>query len=236
MRSCLIQLLIAVAVIFALLWFGLPFGASWLATNALKAAGFTGTDTKVEVSADIPPRILLGHADRIRITSSQVSVGDLHAATIDVMLRDVNLLDRKVGSAHGTLTGVRVLAPNGDPLTIDIANIDGDGSGATATMTISTAHAESLAVAQFKAQKLDVTSVKYAAPDLVTITIGGVSKTGHLAVKSGAIQVVIPGLSPSSVTLINAGTGNPFVLTSAIVGATNITLGGTIDLQTLLGL
>ena len=48
MRSCLIQLLIAVAVIFALLWFGLPFGASWLATNALNAAGFTGTDTKVD--------------------------------------------------------------------------------------------------------------------------------------------------------------------------------------------
>ena len=34
MRSCLIQLLMTVAVIFALLWFGLPFGASWLATTA----------------------------------------------------------------------------------------------------------------------------------------------------------------------------------------------------------
>ena len=64
MRSCLIQLLLMVAVIFALLWFGLPFGASWLATNALRAVGFTGTDTRVEVSANLPPRILLGHARR----------------------------------------------------------------------------------------------------------------------------------------------------------------------------
>ena len=47
MRSCLIQLLILVVVVFALLWFGLPVGASWLATNALNASGFSGTDTKV---------------------------------------------------------------------------------------------------------------------------------------------------------------------------------------------
>jgi hypothetical protein len=81
MRSCLIQLLVMVAAVFALLWFGLPFGAGWLATNALNAAGFTGTDTRVVVSSDLPPSILLGHADTIRLTSSQVSVGDLHAAT-----------------------------------------------------------------------------------------------------------------------------------------------------------
>jgi hypothetical protein len=61
-----------VAVVFALLWFGLPFGASWLATNALSAAGFTGTDTKVDISATLPPRILLGHADKIHLTSTQV--------------------------------------------------------------------------------------------------------------------------------------------------------------------
>jgi len=131
MRSCLIQLLIAVAVIFALLWFGLPFGASWLATNALTAAGFTGTDTKVTVSADLPPRILLGHADKIQLTATDASVGGLYAASIDVTLSDVELIDRTFASAHGTLKGVRVPAPNGDPATIDSVALDGAGTPRT---------------------------------------------------------------------------------------------------------
>lgn len=236
MRSCLIQLLIALAVIFALLWFGLPFGASWLATNGLKAAGFSGTDTKVEVKAGLPPRILLGHADSIRLTANDVSVGDLHAATLDVTLFDVNLLDRSVSSVHGTLTGVRILAPNGDPLTIDTTVIDGNGTGASATMTISTANAEKLAMAQLKAQKQNVTSVKFGAPDVVTITISGHAKAGKLVVKDGAIQMVFTGITPSTVTLIDSGKGNPFRIASATVAEGVMTVVGTIDIQTLLGL
>ena len=100
MRSCLIQLLLTVAVIFALLWFGLPFGASWLATNALGAVGFSGTDTTVEVKANLPPRILTGYADSIHLTSTQVGVGDLHAANIDLTLGRVELFARKIGTVR----------------------------------------------------------------------------------------------------------------------------------------
>jgi hypothetical protein len=234
MRSCLIQLLIAVVVIFALLWFGLPFGASWLATNALNAAGFTGTDTKVEISADLPPRILLGHADRIRLTSSQVSVGDLHAAAIDVTLSDVEFLNRTIGGVHGTLTGVRVPAPNGDPVTIDSATVDGSGTAATATLLVSNAEAQSLAKSQLKAKTGFDGTVKLAAPDKVTVTINGQSQPGRLVVKDGSLDLVLN--SGVTVTLIEAGAGNPFHFTSVAIGASGVTLVGTIDLQTLLGL
>ena len=125
MRSCLIRLLVMAVFVFALLWFGLPFGASWLATNALNAAGFTGTTTQVDISATLPPRILLGHADKIRLTSTQVSVSDLHAETMDVTLSDVQLFDRTFGSVDGTLTGVRVFTPTGDGLTIVLPPGDG---------------------------------------------------------------------------------------------------------------
>ena len=234
MRSCLIRLLIAAVVIFALLWFGLPFGASWLATNALGAAGFTGTDTKVEVSADLPPRILLGHADRIRLTSSQVSVGDLHAAAIDVTLSDVELINRAIGGVHGTLTGVRVPAPDGDPVTIDSATVDGSGTAATATLLVSTAEAERLAASQLKTKTGFDGTVKLAAPDKVTVTINGKSQPGHLVVKDGSLDLVLD--SGVSVTLIEAGTGNPFHFTSVAIGPNGVTLVGTMDLQTLLGL
>jgi hypothetical protein len=38
------------------------------------------------------------------------------------------------------------------------------------------------------------------------------------------------------VILIDAGHGNPFQLSSVAVGASSVTLAGTIDLQVLLGL
>jgi hypothetical protein len=230
MRSCLIQLLIAVVVVFALLWFGLPLGASWLATNGLNAAGFNGTDTKVEVSAAFPPQILLGHADKIRLTSSQVSVDDLHAATIDVTLNDVALVDRTFGTVDGTLTGVRVPAPTGDAITVETVTLQGESTAASATMTISQAEAERVAEAQLKGAV-----VKLAAPDKVTITLNGKTEPGRLVVKNGSLMVIPDSSALPSLTIIAAGKGNPFQLTSASVGASTITLVGTIDLQSLLG-
>jgi hypothetical protein len=236
MRSCLVQLLIAVVVVFALVWFGVPFGASWLATNALTAAGFSGTDTRVEVSADLPPRLLLGHADTVRLTSSQVSVGDLHAAAMDVTLHDVELIDRTFGSVDGALTSVRVPAPSGDPVPIDKVTLDGVGSAATATLSLTNATAESLAESQLKAQTGLAGKVKLSAPDKATLTINGKTETGRLVVNAGALQLVPNSGSLPTLNLITAGHGNPFQLTSASVGASSVTLVGTIDLQALLGL
>jgi hypothetical protein len=225
-----------VAVIFALLWFGLPFGASWLATNALTAAGFTGTDTKVTVSADLPPRILLGHADRIRLTATDASVGGLYAASIDVTLCDVELIDRTFTSVHGTLTGVRVPAPNGDPVTIDSVSVDGAGTAADATLTMSIAEAESLGTSQIKSQIGTQATVKLSAPNIATANINGHAAPGHLVVRNGELLLVPDSTALPTVTLIGAGHGNPFTFTSVRVGADTVTLDGTIDLQSLLGL
>jgi len=236
MRSCLIQLLIAIAVVFALLWFGLPFGASWLATNALSAAGFTGTDTKVDISATVPPRILLGHADKIHLTSTQVSVGDLHAATIDMTMHDVELINRTFGSIDGVMTGVRVPTPTGDAVSFDTVSVQGQGTAATATLTLSNAEAERVAEAQLKATTTLVATVKFSAPDKATITFNGQTKIGHLAVSNGSLLLIPDGSGLPTVTLLASGGGNPFSLTSVNVGATSTALTGTIDLQTLLGL
>jgi hypothetical protein len=46
----------------------------------------------------------------------------------------------------------------------------------------------------------------------------------------------MPGQTPSSVTIINAGTGNPFHFTSVSVQGDSVTLVGTIDMESLLGL
>lgn len=236
MRSCLIQLVMALVVIFALLWFGLPFGAGWVATTALSSAGFTGTDTKVDVSAKLPPRILLGHADSVHLTSSQVGVGDLHASSIDLTLGNVELFDRKIGTVEGTLTGVRVPAPNGDPINIDTATVEGAAAAATATLTTSGAQLVQVAQAQFKAATGATATVKLAAPDKVTVTANGKSEPGRLVVQNGGIVLVPASSSIPVVPLVDTGAGNPFHFTSITIGAKTVTLVGTINLQSLLGL
>ena len=236
MRSCLIQLLVTAAVIFALLWFGLPFGASWLATTALNSAGFAGTDTRVQVSANLPPRILLGHADKIRLTSTQVGVGDLHAAEMDVTLGNVEFFDRTIGTVAGTLTDVRVPSSNGDPITISTATLNGVGTAATATLALSTAEVAQLGQNQLQTQTGIPSTVKLAAPDKVTITVNGKAEAARLVAQNGAIVVVPASSALPMVTLIDNGTGNPFYFTSVAVGVSTVTLVGTIDVQSLLGL
>ncbi len=235
MRSCLIRLLMTAAVIFALVWFGLPFGASWLATNALNAVGFTGTNTRVEVKADLPPRILTGHADAIRLTSSQVRMGGLNAASVDLTLGGVELFDRKIATVQGTLSGVRMPDPNGQPVTIETVVVDGDSRKAISTLTISYTEAARLAESRLAAYGVSATTV-FVAPDKVVVTAGRKSQVGHLKVNSGALLLVPDGDALPTVILIGPGNGNPFELSFASVGAGSVTLDGTIDLQTLLGM
>jgi len=235
MRSCLLQLLIGAALIFALLWFGLPFGASWLATSALTASGFSGTNTQVEVKADLPPRILAGHADSIHVTSDQVSVGDLHSGTIDLTLTTVELFDRKIGTVAGTMTGVKIFDPTGQPVTFEKVTVSGDAKNATSTLTISNAEVATLAAAQLKANGVNAT-VALAAPDKVVVTAAGSPQPCRLIVTNGSLILVPDGKALPTLTLIAPGNGNPFKVTSATVGATSLTLVGTIDLQSLLGI
>jgi hypothetical protein len=235
MRSCLFQLVLTAAVIFALLWFGLPFGASWLATNALNASGFTGTDTTVEVTSNPPPLLLTGRADTIRLTSSQVGIGDLHAASVDLTLGKVELLSRKIGTVAGTLQGVRVPAPDGQPVTAETVTLSGSATLATAEMDVSIAEAQRLAVSQLKDRGI-VATVALAAPDRITITAAGRSQPGHLVVRGGSLLLVPDGNTLPTVTLIAPGSGNPFQLSSVAIGTGHVTLMGTIDVQSLLGI
>ena len=234
MRSCLIQILIMVAVVFCLLWFALPFGVSALATGALNASGFNGTDTKVEVSANPPFVLLTGHADTVRIRSTEAKVGDLHAGRVDVTLGDVDLLSRAIGTVSGTLEGVRVAAPNGDPVTIDMVELHGSATATTATANMSVAEAQALAESQLKTQTGIAAKVALKAPNLVTVTAGGKSQAGRLVTTNGSLLLVPSGDTLPTVTLISPGSGNPFRVTSVTVGLAGVTLVGTIDIQNLL--
>ena len=236
MRSCLIQMLILLVVAFALLWFGLPVGASWLATNAINASGFSGTDTKVTVSENPPPLLLTGHADTIRITSTQASVGDLHATTLDFSLGKVSLLDRTVGTIDGTMTGVKMPAPDGMTVTVDSATVKGAANSAQATLKLAKSEVETLGAQQLKSQTGINSTVVLTAPNKVTLKVSGRSEPGTLVVKNGELDLVPDGAGLPTATLLKSGDGNPFTLQSVTIDGNVVTLIGRIDVEKLLGI
>jgi hypothetical protein len=235
MRSCLFQLLLLVAVLFGLAWFGLPIGAAWVATNALKTAGFTGTDTVVTVNSDPPLLLLTGHADTIHVTSNQISVGDLEAASVDITLGRVDLIGRTVGTVSGTLSGVTIPVSSGDPITAASVKLTGSATATQATIELPMAQAQALAVAALKAQGLTATAT-FKAPNVVTIKASGKTIAAHLEAADGILLLVPETPGFPIVPLITPGNGNPFRVTGAAVAAKGVTLTGTIDLQTLLGI
>ena len=234
MRSCLIQILVTLAVLFCLVWFVLPLGVAALVQGALSAGGFTGTDTKVEVSASPPFMLLTGHADKIHITSTQARMGDLYATSAEVTLGDIDLLSRNIGTVTGTLVGVRVAAPNGDPVAIDTVSLAGAATSTTATANLSVAAAQTLAESQIKAQTGISAKVVLKAPDAVTLTVNGKAQSGRLVATNGALVLVPNSSGLPSVTLVVPGPGNPFHVTAVNIGLAGLTLTGTIDTQALL--
>jgi hypothetical protein len=233
MRSCLIQVLIAVGVVFLLLWFALPIAVGALATGALNAAGFSGSDTRVEVSANPPPLLLTGHADAVHITSTQVSLSDLHAAGVDVTLGGVDLMSREIGTVEGTLTGVRVAAPNGDTVLIETVSLNGPADRTVAQCSLTIAAAEALAQSQLAAQGVNA-KVSVAAPNYVTLTVGGNSYKGRLVVTNDSLFLVPESKAMPTVLLIKSGSGNPFHVQSVSVDEAFVRLTGTLDVESLL--
>jgi hypothetical protein len=224
---------VVVALVFALLWFGLPIGVSALASGALNSSGFSGTDTKVAVSANPPLVLLTGHADAIHITSSDATLGSLKANTVDVTLGSVDLLGRTFGSVTGTLSGVQVAAPNGDPVNIDQVTLTGPGASTTATATMSTATAQALAQSQLGAVGV-VSRVSFKSPDVVVMKIASGTFTGRLVTANGSLILVPNSSTVPSVILIDPSGGNPFHADSVSIGPTGLTLVGTMDVEKLL--
>jgi len=69
----------------------------------------------------------------------------------------------------------------------------------------------------------------------VTIVVAGKKQSGILAVSNGILLMIPTAKAIPPVALIVPGTGNPFKLTSVAIKGQDVTLDGTIDVQSLLG-
>ena len=101
MRGCLFTLAFGAAVIALIVVVGLPQVAAGMVTGAVTAAGLQADDTTVTVSSD-PPTDLIGlHADRVRVRATDATFRDLAIGELDLVLRDVSILDRSAGGDRG---------------------------------------------------------------------------------------------------------------------------------------
>ncbi len=178
--------------------------------------------------------LLTGHADTIRIRSSDARMGDLHAAGVDVTLGYVDLLSRNIGTVTGTLMECASPLPTAIRSPSTRSRCRDRPRRRRATATLSVAEAEALAESQLKAQTGVVATVALKGPNLVTVTAGGKSQPGHLVTSNGSLLLVPNGNTLPTVTLIAPGTANPFRVTSVSIGSASVTLVGTIDIQNLL--
>jgi hypothetical protein len=243
MRCCLLTLLTMVAVGVLALWFAGPLAAGYLIETGLGAAGFHGTNTRVEVSADPPLIILTGRADSVRLTATQVSVDQLRAGRVDLELDGVAVLSRHVDAVHGSFENVQLLAApvagqSQAPQVVEVEKVtlNGPSDATVATIVMTGDQAIALARGQLYATTGVQAALSLQAPDVVFIKVGGHTDTAHLVVQKGALMLVSSG---ATVSLFKPGQQNPFYMTSAVIGTAAqggqiLTLTGTIDVQSLL--
>jgi hypothetical protein len=100
-RGCLLSIGVFVVIVIGVLWFALPPIIGGLAVGALENAGVHGTGTRVDVGADPPLRLLFLEADRVHVTTTDASIRNIHADSVDVLLRGVSIGGRTFDFIEG---------------------------------------------------------------------------------------------------------------------------------------
>jgi hypothetical protein len=232
-RGCLFILVLAAAVLAGAAWFGSPILASTVISTALQNAGYRASSSTVTVTSDPPPKLLLGRADRVEIAGTDVAFRTFHAASLDLVLTDVDVVGRTAGHIGGKITGAEMTTTGGDPTSADIG-IDGAAGAADAVIVVDAATVSRVVKATFQ-QKLGVTVSKaeLVAPDRLRISVPGATVEGQLTVdSSGAIAFSTP---LGSAPILSLDSSFPLRLRSVHVENGNLRIDAVLDAEALLG-
>jgi hypothetical protein len=233
MRGCLFILVLAAAVLAGAAWFGSPILASTIISTALQNAGYQAASSTVTASSNPPPKLLLGRADRVEIAGTDVSFRTFHAASLDLVLTDVDVIGHTAGHITGKVTGAEMATTGGETTSADIA-IDGAAGAADAVIVVDAATVERVVKATFQ-QKLGVavSKAELVAPDRLRISVPGATVEGQLIVdSSGAIAFSTP---LGSAPILSLDSSFPLRLRSVGVEAGNLRIGAVLDAESLLG-
>jgi hypothetical protein len=233
MRGCLFVLILAAAVRSAAAWFGSPILASTVIRAALENGGYRAASSTVTATSDPPPKLLLGRADRVEIAGSDVDFRTFHAASLDLVLTDVDIVGRTAGRISGRIGDAELRTADGVPTTADV-DIDGDASAAAATIVVDGATVERVVSAAFRRQfGVAVTSAELVAPNLLRVRAPGATVEGRLGVDgSGGIALTT---SLGSTTILSLDPSFPLRLRSIAAVGGDLRIDATLDAEALLG-
>lgn len=232
----LFGVLVVAAIVVGAAWVAAPLVASGLVQAAVVGAGLDATTTRVQVEADPPLALLLGHADAVRIQSSGDTLQGVRVERLDVILRGVSLFSRTADTVDGTLTGVAAAT---GPTSLRLAEIQIGGTPRSAGIAVrveTSDLAATLGPALVAAGVRRVVDVRPAPPDAVAASVDGRAVTFMLAISADGSLVARPsGTALPSVVLWRPADGEGVRLEHVRVTASGVVVTGTIDAWTLLG-
>ena len=232
----LLGVLVVAAIVVAAAWVATPLVASGLVRAAVVGAGLDAATTRVQVEADPPFALLLGHADAVRIQSSGDTLQGVRVQRLDLILHGVSLFARTADTVDGTLSGVAA-ATGSASLRLTEIQVGGTPRSAGIAVHVDlTDLAAALGPALAESGVRRVLDVRPSPPDSVTASVDGRAVTFVLAIAAdGSLIARASRVSLPPAVLWRPADGEAVRLERVEVTASGVVVTGTIDAWTLLG-
>jgi hypothetical protein len=233
MRGCLFVVILAALVVSVVAWFGSPVLASTVISAALENAGYHAGSSTVTATSSPPPKLLLGRADRVEIAGTDVDFRTFHAASLSLVLTDVDVLARTADRIRGRIVGAELKTADGEPTTADV-DIDGPADAAAATIVVDGPTVDRVVRAAFlDAFGVAVTATELVAPNTLRVSAPGATVQGRLEVNAaGAIVLTTP---LGSTEILGLDPSFPLRLHEVTAVAGDLRIEATLDAEALIG-
>jgi hypothetical protein len=234
MRGCLFVLVLAAALIGSIAWFAAEPIADAVIAAVLNGSQVRAATMTVTTVADPPPKLLIGRADRITIEATDATWTTLRAASLTLVLDEVDFISRTAATIHGTITGADI---GGDaalnPSPVASIDIDGPANAAAATITVDRASIRaSLLAAVHRSFGVTATDVVLLPPDRLRLVAPGATLEGSIVIDpAGGLALSTP---LGTVTMLTVDPDIPIRLDSVAVVADALRIDATLDATDLL--
>lgn len=233
MRGCLFVLIAAALLVGGLAWLASPLLASTVIGVALQDGGFSATTQTISATSDPPPKLLLGRADRVEIQATGVAFRTFHARSLDLVLTDVDVINRTAATISGSVDAASVTSADGVPTEADL-RIDGSAPSAATSIVVAAATVDRVVRATFADEVgVAITRTELVDPDILRIVTAGATLEGRLVIDaSGAVAL---STRLGSASILSLDRSFPLRLESVRVVDGDLVVTGRLDATRLLG-
>ena len=233
MRGCLFVLVAAALLVSVLAWFASPLLASTVIGVALQDGGLSATTQTISATSDPPPKLLLGRADRVEIRATGIAFRTFRARALDLVLTDVDVLNRTAATISGSVDAASVTTADGVPTQADL-RIDGSAASAATSIVVSGATVDRVVRATFADEVgVAITRTELVGPDILRIVTPRATLEGRLVIDAdGAVAL---STRVGSAPILSLDPSFPLRLNSVRVENGDLVVTGSLDATRLLG-